>query len=169
MGVAYTMSQLGTLGMKRREINVVMARVMRVFPLGWIRDYLAIHFTKRGATKYGYTPRQGEPGSGYSFRGSYTQTKLKRHSHTRPLEFSGRGKNDALTRNRATSTSKSASAVLNARVFNFRNPNSKVDMRRELTTVTDDENQRLDLLSSQKAEAEFGRATRRAGRTQTIA
>lgn len=93
------------------------------------------HFTHEGAREYGYTPRQGERGSQHRFKGSYTQRKLQKFGHTRPLEFSGTSK--ALSANKnIKATSKGGRCKINAPALNFKHPNSTIVMRDEMTRVT---------------------------------
>ena len=142
--------------MPRRLITQAMRRINRVIPTSWLARFLPIHFTKRGATIYKYQPRAGEKGSNRPFKGSYTQRKLRRRGHTRPLEDTGRGKSDAFSNQRVTSTRKRASAVMRAPVFNFR-----PHMVREITTVLESENDQLDHDATKKTDAELRRAGRR--------
>jgi hypothetical protein len=160
MALDITLTRLGPLGLKASQITAVVKRVNLVYPQGWIVSFLPVHFTNRATRRYGYTPRQGEPGSGRRFAGSYTHRKLLKYHHTRPLENTGTGKAQAMANRRATSTRDSARAIVPARVFNFRNPNSRVDMRRELTTVLDSEQQNLEGLAQKKTDAEVRRASR---------
>lgn len=98
------------------------------------------HFTKAGAREYHYTPRKGEAGSGVPFKTkkyeSYQAYKLRRFHHTRPLEKTGELKR--LSRMaRITSTSKGVRVALSAaNKANLRHPNSTINMREELTTIS---------------------------------
>lgn len=160
MAIEAQVTRLGALALKSPKVVAIVKRTNLTYPLSWFQRYLLLHFTQRGATRYGYTPRAGQPGSGKAWRGSYTYRKLKKFHHTRPLENTGQGKAQAVGNRKATSTRNSAKAIMPARVFNFRNPASKVDMRKELTTVLDSEQTILEADAQKKADAEFNRASR---------
>jgi hypothetical protein len=102
----------------------------------WHQHFFRKHFTHRGATEYGYTKRNPH----YEFR------KYKKFGHTYPLVYSGQGRTDASSpRIVATATRAEARVrvIMHAPVFNFKNPHSNVNMRRELTTVSQAEAQEL--------------------------
>lgn len=95
-------------------------------------------FTHAHATKAGYGQRKRR----YTFR------KFKEEGHTRPLEKSGETREGVARYGtlRATATSKSSQlriAYPGARKFNFRNPNSQINMADEFTTVTQEEANKL--------------------------
>ncbi|MEN0109099.1 MAG: hypothetical protein AAF805_00100 [Planctomycetota bacterium] len=154
-------SELGALGLKGADMVPVMVRVMLTYPQGWIRAFLPIHFLKRAYARYGYTPRQGDPGSGRRFAGSYQGNKLLRFGRTLPLVYTGRGRAEALSSRRATATRRRASAIVPARVYNLRNPASRVDMRKELTTVAAVEQAQLNADAQRKTDAEINRLAAR--------
>lgn len=161
MGYEVRISELQGLGLKPRAIGSAMRRTMLVYPLGWNERYLPLHFGNAASGRYAYAPRSGERGSGRKFRGSYTHRKLLRYHHTRPLEYTGEGRARALGGKRATSTRETATAIVPARVFNFRNPHSRVDMRGELTKVLEPEQDQLETLAQRKLDAELARAEKR--------
>lgn len=130
---------LRDLGVKIRDVKDSFKRVHITYPLSWLALHLMNHWTKSGARKYGYAPRSGEPGSGRQFRGSYTERKLAQQLHTRPLEYTGRGRAMAVAGKKARGRRRGASAVLPAPVFNRPTQNPDINMRRELTTITPDE------------------------------
>jgi len=115
----------------------------------WHSEMRPKHFTVAGAAEYGYLPRQGEPGNPYrgGFWASYTGRKLRKHHHRSPLKYSG--ELEQLSRARRIDTTvfrtKSRMRVImpGARKANFRNPASKIDMREELTRVSEQEQVRL--------------------------
>ena len=122
----------------RRERNKIQKEGFEYALTYWHGKFREKHFTHAGATEYKYLPRSGERGHGRKFKGSYNQQKLRKFGHTRPLEFSGESRQ--LTRTlKIKATSKSGRCILNARKFNFRNPKSKIDMRDEMTRVSDPE------------------------------
>lgn len=93
-------------------------------------------FTHAHARRAGYTQRK--PG--------YNRRKLRnpKIGHTRPLEFSGRTRSAIRRESRIANTSNGARVRYpGARVFNFRNPKSSVNMLIEFTTVLPDEAQQI--------------------------
>ena len=130
--------------MARREFNRIVKEAWGELGVLWHRKMRPKHFTKAGAQEYGYTPRKGEGGNigRKGFAKSYTGRKLRRFGHARPLEYSGETK--ALTRVRdVRATSKGARVVMRANKLNFRNPHSRINMRREMTTVSKKEERHL--------------------------
>jgi hypothetical protein len=103
----------------------------------WHREMLPKHFTRAGATEYGYKPRQGERGgeTDRGFRRSYTGRKLKVMNHTRPLVWSGEAQR--LTRLRdVRATSKGAKIVLHANKLNWRGPHTDINMADEVRRIS---------------------------------
>lgn len=90
-------------------------------------------FTHAHARQAGYTPRK----RGYEMR------KLKRFGHTRPLEFSGRSRLRSRTFRVAATSNGVRLRYPRLRAFNFRNPNSAVDMRAEWEKLLPDELERV--------------------------
>jgi hypothetical protein len=111
----------------------------------WHREMRPKHFTQAGAREYDYAPRSGEPGNPHpqGFWQSYTGRKQRYQRHTRPLEWSGELKE--LTRARRIDAkafrkrSKMRVIMPQARKANFRHPASEVNMREELTRVSERE------------------------------
>ncbi len=101
----------------------------------WFRRFRPKHFTHRGAKEYGYKPRKGHGLTGKAFRLSYEGQKLTRKGHTYPLVWSGVSKQRA-TLGRITATSQRARVSMSIPAFNFRNPNSEIDMREEMETIS---------------------------------
>lgn len=86
-------------------------------------------FTHSHATAAGYTKRSVK----------YLIRKAQKYGHTYPLVFSGTAQRKTRTAN-ITSTSTGAKvAYPGARVFNFRNPKSQVNMVVEFTTILQSE------------------------------
>lgn len=123
----------------------------------WHEKFRPVHFTHRGARKYGYKPRQGQRTAGEPptttssrrrFASSYTGRKLRKWGHTRPLVYSG--ESEALTRFLdVRATSKGSRVVMRAPTLNLRSSPSAPNMREELTRITPDERSELiDVLNS---------------------
>jgi len=98
------------------------------------------HFTKSGAREYGYLPRKGEEsGAGRSFWKSYTGRKQKKFGHTLPLVFTGELREMSGTANIQPTAKGVRVALSRANKANWHNPHSQIDMREELTRVSDAE------------------------------
>lgn len=127
-----------------REMNDVIRESLRDLGEYWHENMLPKHFTKAGAREYNYTPRQGEPGSGRKFAGSYTKHKLNAKGHTRPLVYSGETemqlKNTKSIEARCSARGENAYVVvrLNAPKLNYRNQ-SKVKKNEEIKAVSQKE------------------------------
>jgi hypothetical protein len=99
------------------------------------------HFTHEGAQEYGYTPRSGEAGgtSSKDFFRSYTGRKQRKFGHTLPLVYTGELREMSKTANIQPTASGVHVALSRANKANWHNPNSQIDMRDELTRVSDEE------------------------------
>jgi hypothetical protein len=149
----------GYNGIPKRIFSEIQKRVMLTFPLAWNLLFKAGHFGDEAEDKYKYAPRAGERKGGLPQKGSYTAKKLRLYGHTRALEFTGRGKAEALANNLASS-GRTHSGELWAlarlpRIFNLRNPQGRTNPAKEITTVLKTENTALDALSQQKLNAEI--------------
>jgi len=82
-------------------------------------------FTHAHATAAGYTKRSRK----------YEKRKLKKWGHTYPLQFTGKTRRDVRAAQISTTSNGAKVAYAGARVFNFRNPKSQVNMAVEFTTI----------------------------------
>ena len=138
-------------GFRIGEINQIAREVANDVGMFWHRNYLDKHFTPAGAREYGYTPRNGDRGSGRRFAGSYTERKYKLFGHRNPLEYTGQSRLWLKTpRLRVTATQGQARLriLLGAPNFNRfakggRYGSSMVDLTRDITAVTDKEVQEM--------------------------
>ena len=157
----------GYSGIPSRAFAALQKRVMLVFPLAWNQLFKAGHFDEGAKEKYKYAPRSGERRGGLPFKGSYTAKKLKLYGHTRALEFTGRGKAEALATTDASSgrahTGELWARARLPRIFNLRNPKGRTNPAKEITTVLKSENSTLDGLSQKKLTAEILRRADRQG------
>ncbi len=126
-----------------RVANQVHREAAKDLAVFWHDNFVRKHFTQAGATEYGYTPRRGQEGSPGSkgFKKSYTGRKLAMKGHTRPLVWSGTSYLLVIaSRNNVTATATKGTAHarlrMNAPALNFRNPHTRIDMRKELTTIS---------------------------------
>jgi len=131
--------KIGSPDLAARELRKYLREVWRMAGERWHQTMRPQHFTRAGARKYGYLPRAGERGNERrNFRSSYTGRKLRRFGHTNPLVYTGLSM--ALTRPRdVRATAKGVRVVMNSPGFNRRNPRSRINMREELTRVTEEE------------------------------
>lgn len=111
----------------------------------WFTNFRDKHFTEAGAAEYGYTKRKGEnlARGSKKWKRSYMGQKWRKHKHQLPLVFSGEARR--LSRiGRIAATAKGV-RVLMPRLgkLNYRHPKSKVDMRREMTTISNREVEKL--------------------------
>ncbi len=131
----------------------------------WHRRLRPKHFTTAGAREYGYKPRKGEAGNAdsKSFWRSYTGRKQKKYGHTRPLVWSGELEQLSRARRieaRAFSTRSKVRVIMpQAQKANFRNPHSQINMREELTTVSDAEVVEIAELHNQSMNERLNRHT----------
>jgi hypothetical protein len=92
----------------------------------WHGVFLPDHFKLGAGRKYNYDGRTP----------AYVRRKRKHYGHTRDLEFTGFGKQQALRQIRVSGTYKGAKGRLpGTNVFNLKRSAFSPDMRRELTTV----------------------------------
>lgn len=130
-----------TPGIMKRELRKLQKLAYEQDGLWWHKMFRPKHFTKRGATEYGYAPRQGEAGSGWSkgFRRSYTGKKLRRYGHTRPLVLTG--ETQSMTRVRDVRANSNGVRVVlrGANKLNWRYAGSEINMREEMTRVSERE------------------------------
>jgi hypothetical protein len=132
----------------QRELNSIQREAARTMGQVWATRFRQKHFRNAASGEYGYTPRQGEAGrpGRRGFAQSYTGKKLKKYGHSRPLVLTG--ESEEATRNpriEATATRGQAKVrvIMNSPGFNRRYAGSPIDMRQELTTVSEREGQEL--------------------------
>jgi hypothetical protein len=126
MHVFFDISEYGaTPGMLKRELNNILKACWLHVGTFWHQRYRGKHFTKEGAMEYGYAPRSRW----------YEAEKRRKQGHADPLTFSGASKIRTMGLD-VRATSKGCRIVLHAPALNFRRPNMKADMRKEMTTVS---------------------------------
>lgn len=130
--------------MAKRKLNQFIKHGYVVALTLWHRKFRPKHFTREAFRRYPgvYKPRAGERGNPQrdkngkllGFRSTYTGQKLRRWGHTNPLSFSGQS--ESLSRQRVIrATSKKGRAVIRAPALNRNNPDSEINMRREMEAV----------------------------------
>jgi len=102
-------------------------------------------FTRAHGREAGYQKRQGEePGlTRAEFFRSYTGRKLRKHSHMRPLEFSGETRRAIRTASISATSKGSRVRYPGARKFNFRRTSAAPKMADEFRKLLPDEIQKL--------------------------
>ena len=119
--------------LKGRALNDVMRETVREMGVYWHGHYLPKHFTPAGAAEYGYTPRT----KGYMIR----KARVKHHQN--PLEYSGESKARATmirdVRPTATRNNVKVRVVLHTPALNFIPKGGRINLRDEVTRVSDRE------------------------------
>lgn len=149
---------VGVEALTKKQVNDALKDAMSAMGMRWRRRYLPLHFGNGASTRYGYTPRAGEHGSGKKFNRSYTGRKLRFLHHTRPLEFTGEGKRQALNGQRVVYATRDKVRIPLPRKFNWRNKKSKVRMADEIRAVTPQEAQELTAFLVENIDRNLGKA-----------
>jgi len=122
-----------TPGLLKRGFNKMKEKCFHTAMTFWHKELLQKHFTQSGAIEYGYTPRKRAWRGSYKM--SYVGRKIREKGHNKPLVFTGESM--AMTRMRdVRATSKQGVCVIRGTKFNFRHPDSQVNMREEIATVS---------------------------------
>jgi len=146
MAVIMTLRLTGIEKIPAKQIKPILFAALVDVGYRWRDKWLPLHFKNSATNRYGYTKRKGERAGGRAFKGSYTEAKLDKWKHTRPLVWSGNGRDEALktTNIKASGSAKTARVkVVLPDVFNLRHPNSKIRMGDEITAVIDGETKDL--------------------------
>lgn len=128
----------GVEALSKSEVNGIFKEAYHLTGQRWRRIYLPLHFGRSASRRYGYTPRSGRQNSGLPKRGSYTARKLAFVGHTRPLEYTGEGKRQALSQENISATSKKVVVRL-PRKFNWRPAKGQVRMADEIRATRPEE------------------------------
>lgn len=139
----------GLLGITKADMRGAGRAAMKLAGWMWHSRYKGFHFQTFAGPKYGYAPRSPR----YANK-EYAFGKKRAAGPPRPLVFSGTSEKLAMASNkvnaRATSFEKyHADVIVNAPALNRRNKDSRIDMRKEMTTLLPAESKAL--------EAEFAR------------
>lgn len=131
-------------GVAKRNLQRHMREALEAMGREWHQRYLPLHFLFTAFTRYGYTRRKGMGMNATSkaWRRSYAGRKWRKYRTEDPLTFTGASKLEALGPIKLRGTSKEIRVVL-PRVFNLRNPKSRVNMREEITRLLPAEIQTL--------------------------
>jgi len=134
----------GLLNIKPAYANSLMRSCWYNLGTMWVREFRPKHFTEAGAREYGYAPRVGERGrmSRKAFGKTYTGYKLRKFGHVNPLEYTGESEERTKAANIIAVATKERGGVtikMNAPALNFRRKGSPIDMRREMTELSENE------------------------------
>lgn len=136
----FQIEEIGGPGIVLKNLNTLKKKVFMLMGIFWHDNLRQKHFTKAGAREYKYAPRRGDRGNigRKGFRHTYQARKLRTKGHTRPLVYSGESEGRTRVRD-VRSTSKGVRVVLNVPTLNLKNPLTKIDMRQEMTVISDRE------------------------------
>ena len=131
--ISAEMTSRGILGMRKRDFFRLFKKSLAYLGKRWHTRFRKRHFSQSAYTLYSYTPRKR----------AYNRAKLKYLGHTRPLEKSGAAKRQSGSK-KVTATRKGVTVKMPIRVANLRAKNSRINMRKEITTVINSEESALE-------------------------
>lgn len=132
----------GVEALSKSEVNGILKEAWYLTGKRWRQIYLPQHFGPRAGRRYRYARRSGERFNSKPRPGSYAARKKRFLKHQNPLEFTGDGKREALSRENITAT-RDKVVVRLPRKFNLRHPKSKVMMADEIRAVRPEEAREL--------------------------
>jgi len=127
----------------RGILNRVKKAAYYAMALLWHTGIRPGHFTRAGAQRYGYAPREGQLGKTdrFGYWRSYTGRKHKQYHHVDPLRLTGRSLRATRTA-RITSTSRSARLAFNAGKLALKRADLP-DMEQEFTVIDQADAERM--------------------------
>lgn len=158
MKVTATIRDRGTTPRGMRKAFNAAARV------AWLATAMLFHsdyrdrrFSEAHAKEAGYGARKGEliPRGTRAFTRSYTGRKLRLFGHTRPLEFSGKTRNQMRSANISSTSNMGRAAYPGASKFSFRHPKSKIRMQDEFRRILPQEAEELGQYFDEQLDAEL--------------
>jgi hypothetical protein len=142
MPLIITVKNRGIPQLKKKYLNVLIAKALGHIAFLWWKDIRPIHFTGAGARKYRYTRR--------ATKDVFTET-IKRKKKGKPRSPSGKplvwsGRSFELSKQkRIKSTSKRSSVTMPVRAFNRRPPrNKQLRMNEEFARILASETKSLE-------------------------
>lgn len=150
----------GIEGLPKRRVNNVLKRANISTGKHFRRNFLKHRFTQQGGRRLNFTPRSGELRVGLpkaKSPNSYAGRKLRKLGHSDPLVFSGEGKRIALNGPQIVHATKDTIRIPLPRKYNFRNPNSRVNMSDEIRRVSNREAVALSKFLAAQIDREFAR------------
>jgi hypothetical protein len=135
---------LGMLGLTKADMRDAGRAGMKLAGWLWHRRFKPLHFLPNAGPKYGYTVRSRLYRNAQEAFG-----KRRTPGPIRPLVFTGQSESLALASNtvraRATGyTRYHADVIINAPALNYKNQNSSIDMRKEVTTLLPSETKAIE-------------------------
>jgi hypothetical protein len=135
MIVTFDVALKGVAELSQADVNDVLKDAFHELGVRWRKIYLPQHFGDGAAARYQYAPRAGQAGNARGkYKSSYTARKERLFGHTRPLEYHGDTKREALSDFRVTATRYYCRIPLPRRL-NLRSPGQKADMGAEVRKV----------------------------------
>ena len=130
--IVIRVDRVSVLGALKRDVNRIVKKSLRFALLTWRRTILPQHFTVAGARKYGFRRRTRK----------YLEAKMRKRGHVRPLVSSGESERRS-RRSRITTTAFKGVATINAPALNFRPKGGRIDMRDEVTRLTQQDERKM--------------------------
>ena len=123
--IVIRVERTSVLRVLKRDLNRIVRNSLRLALQEWRRSILPVHFTAAGARKYGFRARTRK----------YRERKQREKGHSRPMVWSGESE-ERSRRARITTTSRRGFATVNAPTLNLRPKGGRIDMRDELSRLT---------------------------------
>ena len=117
----------------KRAYDASVKQIWFDFGVEFHSQFSDARFTHAHASKAGYAQRSKQ----------YERRKFKKFGHTYPLVWSGTARRLVRTANVVATKNGVSVRYAGARVFNFKNPKSQVNMREEFTKVLPEEAEHL--------------------------
>lgn len=138
----------GVLGMRKRDLNMMLRNSWDIRGLHWHREFRQRHFTLDAMRRYSYQPRTK----------SYNRRKMKKFGIALPLVFTGVSR--ALSGMGSISSTRNQVTVrMPVNAFNFkpkvRSGRTPIDMQDEFRRMSDDEVQAMDQRQSRFLERQM--------------
>lgn len=175
-------TRTGVAGIGKRQLQAIGRAAVYAVGFYWWKNYLPIHFTRAALNRYKYAPRQGDPGGGRPFKGSYAELKVKRGTfinesipaigENKPFVWSGRSREQALGSSHVTATAKNhqtyeARVMIPANTLNFLR--GRINADKEIRATTRVEEMKLEEVFGANFEAELNKVGRTQRTDKTIA
>lgn len=156
----------GVAALKPEQVRAAGRAALRKVGRKWIDTMLPIHFTNVAFSRYGYTKR--DPGYRFRKRTRGNNGQSTAIGEDKPLVWSGQSRTSAkqarFQLENGTAGTVAGSVIINAPALNLRYAGSTIDMRDEVTRVTQAEVEELASLFVTEFERELNLAGKRARR-----
>lgn len=142
-------TETGPIALRQRDLNELIADAYADIALFWHKHFRKRHFTHYGAALYGYAARSI----------GYLKLKRRKFGHNLPLVLTGTSRQLSESY-QINATKNGVTLTMPVRAFNFKTRNSRVDMRREFTTVAAIEQAELEARAQKRLEQKYQSASR---------